>query len=155
MRARKKLKPGQDGTKGLLDKYGEQLICVRYRYDEVHQLRHKTVELIVETAPWTPKPKQVRPDAVVGVKVELEEVKLQKQIRQADGKWNRQLRLWEIRYDQAVALDLQARIEPSTLPNSSQILARYVAGLKVVRRQRVIGCYKRFAPNLYPNKAKG
>lgn len=78
----------------------------------------KTVELIIETTPWIPKPKQVRPDAIVGVKVELEDVKLQKQLRQVDGKWNRQLRLWEIRYDQAVALDLQARIEPSTLPDS-------------------------------------
>lgn len=97
MRARKKLKPGQDGTKGLLDKYGEQLICVRYRYDEEGQVRHKTVELIVETTPWVPKTKQARPDAMVGVKVELEEVKLQKQLRQAGGKWNRQLRLWEIR----------------------------------------------------------
>ena len=120
MRARKKLKPGQDGTKGLLDKYGEQLICVRYRYDEEGQVRHKTVELIVETTPWIPKTKQARPDAMVGVKVELEEVKLQKQLRQAGGKWNRQLRLWEIRYDQAVALDLQARIEPSTLSNNGK-----------------------------------
>lgn len=93
MRARKKLKPGQDGTKGLLDKYGEQLICVRYRYDEERQLRHKTVELIVETIPWIPQLNQVRPDVIVGVKVELQEAKLQKQIRQAGGKWNRQLRL--------------------------------------------------------------
>ena len=120
MRARKKLKPGQDGTKGLLDKYGEQLICVRYRYDEEGQVRHKTVELIVETTPWIPKTKQARPDAMVGVKVELEEVKLQKQLRQAGGKWNRQLRLWEIRYDQAVALDLQARIDPSPLSNNGK-----------------------------------
>jgi len=120
MRARKKLKPGQDGTKGLLDKYGEQLICVRYRYDEERQIRHKTVELIVETIPWIPQSEKIRSDAIVGVKVELQEVKLQKQIRQAGGKWNRQLRLWEIRYDQAVALDLQARIEPSTLPNNGK-----------------------------------
>lgn len=118
MRARKKVKPGQDGTKGLLDQYGDQLVCVRYRYDEELQVRYKTVELIVETIPWKPKLDKIHPDAIVGVKVELQETKLQKQIREAGGKWNRQLRLWEIRYDQAVKLELQARIEPSTLPNN-------------------------------------
>jgi len=118
MRAGKKLKPGQDGTKGLLDQYGEKLVCVRYRYDEGLHVRHKTIELIVETVPWTPHSEPIRSDFIVGVKVELQEVNLQKQIRQAGGKWNRQLRLWEIRYDQAVALSLQARIVPSTLPNN-------------------------------------
>lgn len=71
MRARKKLKPGQNGTKNLLDQYGEQLICVRYRYDEEGQLRHKTIELIVETAPWIPQVEQAPHDSIVGVKVEL------------------------------------------------------------------------------------
>jgi hypothetical protein len=28
-----KLKPGQGGTKSLLDNYSERLICVRYHYD--------------------------------------------------------------------------------------------------------------------------
>jgi hypothetical protein len=43
MQARKTLRPGQDGTKSLLDKYGEQLLCVRYRYDDERYLRHTTV----------------------------------------------------------------------------------------------------------------
>ena len=124
MKARRKVSLGQNSIRALLDKYGEQLICVRYRYDEERQIRHKTVELIAETIAWIPQPEKIRSDALVGVKVELEEVKLQKQIRQAGGKWNRQLRLWEIRYDQVVALDLQARIEPSTLPNSSRARRR-------------------------------
>jgi hypothetical protein len=51
MRAKKKLKPGQDDTKSLLNKYGEQLICVRYRYDEERGLRHKTIQLIVKSTP--------------------------------------------------------------------------------------------------------
>lgn len=118
MRARKKLKPGQNGTKNLLDQYGDQLICVRYRYDEERQLRHKTVELIVESTPWIPRTELIPPDSIVGLKVGLNEVNLQKQIRQAGGTWNRQLRLWQIRYDQAVGLKLEARIEPTTMPNS-------------------------------------
>ena len=46
-----KLKPGQKGTKKLAEEYGDALVCVRYRYDEAKQVRHKTIELIVESKP--------------------------------------------------------------------------------------------------------
>jgi hypothetical protein len=120
MRARKKLKPGQDGTKSLLDKYGEQLICVRYRYDEERGLRHKTIELIVESIPWKPQAHEIPGDTIIGLKVGLQEVELQTAVRRAGGKWNRDLQLLELRYDKAVALDLTSRIEPSTLPDSGK-----------------------------------
>jgi hypothetical protein len=120
MRAKKKLKLGQDSTKSLLDKYGEQLICVRYRDDEEHGLRHKTIELIVESIPWKPQTREIPGDAIVGVKVGLQEVELQTAVRQAGGKWNRELQLVELRYDKVVALDLTSRIEPSTLPDSGK-----------------------------------
>ncbi len=51
MTARLKLKPGQNGMKKLLDKYGEALVCVRYRYDEASGTRVKTVELVAKTRP--------------------------------------------------------------------------------------------------------
>lgn len=59
MRTRLHLKPGQKGTKRLSEKYGEQLICVRYRYDEDTKKRYKTVELIVDIADWEPKKSRV------------------------------------------------------------------------------------------------
>ena len=31
------LAPGQNGTKRLLKEYGDQLVCVRYRYDKARQ----------------------------------------------------------------------------------------------------------------------
>ncbi len=34
MKTQTHLKPGQKGTKRLLEKYGDTLVCVRYRYDE-------------------------------------------------------------------------------------------------------------------------
>jgi len=34
MEVRATLLPGQDGTKQLQKLYGEQLVCVRYRYDK-------------------------------------------------------------------------------------------------------------------------
>ena len=118
MQVRKKLKPGQDGTRSLLDKYGDQMVCVRYRYDEERRLRYKTVELIVETTPWLPAATELPANALVGLRVGLSETELQDRIRQAGGKWNRALKYWELRYDKAVALGLKSRIEPSTLPNS-------------------------------------
>ena len=48
------LSPGQNGTKSLLKQYGDQLVCVRYRYDKSRQKRYKTVELIVEEKDWIP-----------------------------------------------------------------------------------------------------
>lgn len=34
MKAYAHLKPGQDDTKRLVARYGDKLVCVRYRYDE-------------------------------------------------------------------------------------------------------------------------
>ncbi len=39
MKARRKLKPGQQGTKNLLEVYGDALLCVRYRYDNINRVR--------------------------------------------------------------------------------------------------------------------
>ena len=57
MRTRLHLKPGQRGTKRLSEQYGEQLVCVRYRYDDATKKRYKTVELIVDVAEWSPAKK--------------------------------------------------------------------------------------------------
>jgi hypothetical protein len=118
MQARKKLKPGQDGTKSLLRQYGAQLVCVGYRCDEAQQVRHKTVELIVESTPWQPPVAAVPANTMVGLRVGVQESDLQEKIRQAGGHWHRGRKLWELRYDQAVMLGLKARIEPTTLPNT-------------------------------------
>src|SRR2546428_13822708 len=48
MEIRLKLRPGMSGTKKLLARYGERLVCVRYRYDRATGRRVKTAELIVE-----------------------------------------------------------------------------------------------------------
>lgn len=54
MKTKLTLKPGQRGTKKLLAKYGDRLICVRYRYDEQAKKRYKTVELIEDKQDWSP-----------------------------------------------------------------------------------------------------
>lgn len=100
MQARRTLAPGQKGAKRFLDRYGEQLVCVRYRYDEQRRKRFTTVEIIVEESGWSLPEKP----AIVGLRVELQETSLHRRVKQAGGKWNSTKRVWEIHYDQAVAL---------------------------------------------------
>ena len=123
MQARSKLKPGQKGTRKLVELYGSRLVCVRYRYDEQRQKRFKTVELIVEETPWTPKLSKsatFKPEEIVGLKIAYGEVDLGRQVKAAGGKWNPAERLWEIRYDQVVRLGLEERIpKASNITNQS------------------------------------
>jgi hypothetical protein len=53
MEARATLRPGQKGTKKLVTRFGDRLICVRYRYDTMRGKRFTTVELIVDESDWT------------------------------------------------------------------------------------------------------
>ncbi len=107
MRTRLKLNPGQRGTKKLLQQYGRQLVCVRYRYDEEQQRRYKTVELIVDEVEWKPR---LRADTVVHLQVAWGEISIGSKIKQAGGQWNRAGQYWELRYDLAVKLGLESRI---------------------------------------------
>jgi hypothetical protein len=54
------LRPGQPGTLKLVERYGERLIRVRYVYDPGTGRRLKTVELVVESVPWTPRRRKQR-----------------------------------------------------------------------------------------------
>ncbi len=117
----RKLAPGQKGTKKLHEQFGDRLLCVRYRYDDLLQKRFKTVELIVEEAAWIPPSAPFAANTIVGLRVELAEAELQRKVKQAGGKWNPARRLWEIRYDQAVKLGLKGRIEkPKVSDNTNR-----------------------------------
>jgi hypothetical protein len=107
----RKVAPGQGGTKRFLEQYGAQLVCVRYRYDRAQRKRYKTIELVVDEVPWTPPPIRFANATLVGVRVTYQEIDWQRQVKQAGGKWNPAQRVWELRYDQALALGLKDRIE--------------------------------------------
>ena len=47
---------------------------------------------------------------IVELRVEFHETELQRRVKQACGKWDAAMRVWEIQYDQAVALGLKKRI---------------------------------------------
>ena len=116
METRLHLKPGQNGTKQLVQKYGERLVCVRYRYDSENGLRHKTVELIEETVPWRPANTreqhlmQRTAEEPVLIKIAYEERELREQVRQAGGRWQPAERAWAVPYRVAETLGLLDRI---------------------------------------------
>lgn len=89
METRVTLKPGSNGTKKLVTQYGERLVCVRYRYDAVAQLRYKTVELVIEQLSWDParRRSERRPPVLVGWRVHFHEEQLRKRGKDAGGRW--------------------------------------------------------------------
>jgi hypothetical protein len=54
---------------------------------------------------------RINNETLVGVRVAFKKLELQRRIKQAGGKWNPARRVWELRYDRAVALGLKDRIE--------------------------------------------
>ena len=52
MEVKATIKPRLNGTKKYLQQYGDQLVCVRYRYDKQHNRRQTTAELIVDELDW-------------------------------------------------------------------------------------------------------
>jgi hypothetical protein len=118
------LKPGQHGTRCLLAQYGNALVCVRYRTDPLARKRYKTVELIVDEhspppAPWknngadahTSRNTDTRQ---VLVRIRYAEDDLRERIKQADGRWLPDLKLWRMPRRNALAMGLRNRIVRAT-----------------------------------------
>ena len=108
------LKPGQHGTRKWIEKYGDKLVSVRYRYDADNRKRYKTVEIIVEETTWIPSeiiPKITRsPSDKVGIQVAGYEIDIRRQVKQAGGIWRPRQKLWELSYSDTIALGLKSRI---------------------------------------------
>ncbi len=111
------LKPGQNGTKRLAEQYGDQLVCVRYRYDKVKRKRYKTIELIIDEQAWIEgyrmSPHTVpryEPLGPVLVKINYHEVKLRNAVKEAGGEWQPKEKAWKLPYDTAIELGLDQRI---------------------------------------------
>lgn len=99
----KRLKPGNPGTRRLLQRFGADLLCVRYRVDHATGRRFTTVELVVDERSGPPA-------ATVWVRVGFGETDLRRQIKEAGGIWDAERRLWRLSGQQAKLLKLQKRI---------------------------------------------
>ena len=107
MTARSKLIPGQKGTKKLVAEYGEALLCVRYRYDELSRTRLKTVELIIEKKPWTPTPRRYKDSTLVPVRIGFRDIALRDQAKAAQGTWDPEAKAWNIEYGKIKGTELE------------------------------------------------
>jgi hypothetical protein len=93
----KTLVPGDPGTRKWMERYGEHLICIRYKYDRNTTMKIKTVELAAEEKPCKPKTR-IPWDKTVKVRIRYGEINLASLVKHAGGKWNAQEKVWEAPY---------------------------------------------------------
>ena len=118
MRTRLTLAPGQNGTKKLARRFGERLVCVRYRYDEATKRRFKTVELVVDEIPWE---RTRRPDPTVRIRLGIDEVRIREAVKTAGGRWLPRERLWLLKLSEVRRLRLQHRIVGEDVSSNADI----------------------------------
>ncbi len=109
MEIRATLLPGQNGTKQLLKKYGDQLVCVRYRYDKERRKRFKTIELVVDEQDWIPGV-TIPADKLVLVRVGFGEMELRERIKAEGGFWYAEKKAWQLSYRKVLELGVERRI---------------------------------------------
>lgn len=116
MQTKRKLMPGQPGTKKWVEEYGDKLVCVRYRYDVASKTRCKTVEVIVEAEPWEPNPKKIPGNKIVAVQVRYGEIEIGRKVRAAGGTWSRDEQVWKLPYREVLKLGLRDRMIGQVMP---------------------------------------
>jgi len=122
METRLTLRPGMPGTKKLVARFGERLVCVRYLYDSDRRKRFKTVELIVEEVAWEPRGRRPRRQAhdFVGVRIAYRERVLRDAVKTAGGIWRPRQRLWELPWEAVRVLGLESRVVDAPPPRRAQ-----------------------------------
>ena len=115
METRLTLRPGQNGTKKLVERFGERLLRVRYLYDASTGRRLKTVELIVSSAPWRPRARAARrrDDEIVAARIAFHETDLRERAKRLGAVWRPAQKLWEIRWGDAKRLGFSERVAKS------------------------------------------
>ena len=123
MRIGKTLKPGRPGTARWVERYGDRLVAMRYRYDPARSMRYTTVELVVDSCPWrsgtgfasTDGDRDLVPETVF-VRVSYLEPDLRARVKAAGGRWDPTRKAWEIRFAEVARLHIRDRIQFVTDP---------------------------------------
>ena len=123
MEVTKTLKPGDPGTAQLQRRYGERLVCVRYRFDSTRYKNLTTVEIIVDErdSPGGHHPLDTRrpaPKQQVLVRVDFAETDLRIRVKEAHGRWDPERRGWVLPYATVKELGLTERIIQENFPIS-------------------------------------
>ena len=115
MIAKATLRPGQNGTKHLVEKYGDRLLCVRYRYDPKTKKRFTSVEWIEAEAAWIAERPASTADRShetrrLGVRIEFAVTDLREKAKHLGAIWRPRQKFWEMNYEDVVALGLEHRV---------------------------------------------
>jgi hypothetical protein len=110
LRVVKTLRPLQPGTLKLVQRFGEALLCVRYRQTDDRSLRYTTVELIIDTGPTKTRG---RDKQMVDVRIEWRETTLRARAKTLGAQLDKQTALWHMPYRAARILGLIDRIPPA------------------------------------------
>lgn len=119
MKTRLTLKPGQEGTKRLVKKYGDALVCIRFRYDVNNGKRFKTVELIVEATDWTPPLPRYGSEDIVSLRISASNMRLRTMVKAAGGRWKPEEQLWFVKYGAIAGGPLENHIHIDRLVNQT------------------------------------
>lgn len=98
----KRMAPGVSGTRRLAERFGESLVCVRYRENPARGLRYTTVEIIVDQRPFN-APEEL-------VHVTYAETALRHKVKDAGGQWDQKLKLWRLPRTAVRTLGLADRV---------------------------------------------
>lgn len=103
----KRLSATQPGALKLARRYGDALVCVRYRHDAQGRHRYTTVELVVDEAPVATR---ARIDEIVLVQLAFDDAELRQLALAQGARWDAKRRLWSMTRRAAGKLSLVARI---------------------------------------------
>jgi hypothetical protein len=106
----RKIPRGKAGTKKWVEKYGDDLVCVRYRYDTDQKWMTKTIELKVDDRPWEQKRGRIPANKSVAIRVDFREMDLRLAVKSAGGKWDPERKCWMLAYREVLALGLKKRM---------------------------------------------
>lgn len=95
----------------MMEKYGEALVFIRFRYDAESRQRLKTVELVVERRAWTPPAPRYPLDSLVPLRIEAADLGNRAMAKAAGGKWDPDAHLWFVRYGNIVGTSLEKHIQ--------------------------------------------
>ena len=116
MNVLKTIKPGDHGSQRFVREWGDRLVAVRYRADRSRPVTLTTIEIVVDERPVSdPAVNRLselnkRRKAPVAVRVEFDEHALRARVKAAGGRWQKDMKLWLIKYDDAVAMGMTDRI---------------------------------------------
>ena len=110
MNTKRKIYPGQPGTQKWTKKYGEDLVCIRYKYDSNANRKMITVELVVEEQEWQKNRNHIPENKMMAVQIEYGERELGLKVRSVGGTWNRKEKVWYLPWNAIKALGLQDRV---------------------------------------------